>query len=110
MKIDLTEAAQEWAEENMDCVLDGARGIYIPQAWAQLYNPPAAAATDTDLMESWKLLQDDGPDHDLYWDAWDDVMNAYTLDADGFTLYQNGDLFMLTAEIPEGYSEHLFNW
>ena len=72
------------------CLLDGARGIYIPQAFVTCYDPIAwhVSADDVAILEA-------GPDHEDYWEAWDDVLReAYYDDERGhWTLEQDGDLF-----------------
>jgi len=83
--------------EQCECILDGARGIYIPQAFAECYD-----------MKEWKVSEEDekilmdGPDNDLYWETWDDVIReAEYTDEDGivWSLWQDGDLFAVV--IPE---------
>jgi hypothetical protein len=73
------------------CLIDGLWGIYVPQRFADDYTPA-----------EWNYSADDaaillaGPDHESYWEAWDDVTrDAYHLDKKGrrWTLSQDGDLF-----------------
>lgn len=77
-------------------LLDSARGIYIPQAFAD--------------FEGWKGISDDmreclkaGPhdERDLYWDVWSSVLDNATWEQGGHTwrLYQDGDLWALCAEL-----------
>lgn len=75
----------------MEILLDANRGIYIPQAFGQTYDP-----------EDWGMSPKDwdpllaGPGHDLYWEAWDNVLaNASYTDSKGhrWFLFQDGDLF-----------------
>lgn len=76
----------------MECILDGARGIYIPQAFAQNFDVKEWGIGEEDE----KILLD-GPDNELYWEVWDDVVrNAVYDDPQTGTLwnlYQDGDLF-----------------
>lgn len=75
------------------CLLDGAHGQYIPQAFVEVYSPEKWGVTDEDRDI---LLA--GPDHEWYWETWDDVLgNATYTDDLGFkwTLYQEGDLLAL---------------
>jgi len=76
----------------MECLVDGARGIYAPQFFAECYG-----------LE-WGLSQEDmdillaGPDHEFYWEAWDDVWMGVTLELDGKTWHLHcdcGDIFMV---------------
>lgn len=76
---------------NTGCIVDGSWGIYVPQCFAERFS-----------MDKWHVTPEDadilmaGPDHEYYWDAWDDVLNnAYFITDDDRTLmlYQDGDLF-----------------
>ena len=76
-------------------------GVYIPQAFAKNY--PTSAFTNID--QRWTNIdQQDldilhkGPwDNDLYWEAWESVLNnaTYTNQEHTWYLYQNGDLFAI---------------
>jgi len=72
------------------CLLDGARGIYIPQSFARWCSPASWHVGPNDV-----LILEAGPDHEDYWEAWDDVLRtAYYDDERGhWTLEQDGDLF-----------------
>lgn len=73
---------------------DSARGIYIPQHFAETASDQWDNVTDED-----RAVLRAGPEHPQYWDAWSDVLDnaTYTVTADGETytwrLWQNGDLF-----------------
>jgi hypothetical protein len=78
--------------------LSDARGVYIPRDFA--------AGTRRDCVtgisdDDWQILSD-GPDGEVYWDAWDAVCSDATVtDPDSgtrYTLYQDGDLWL----VPEG--------
>jgi hypothetical protein len=74
-----------------------ARGIYIPQHFAQSIKRELVTGLEPD---DWTILEA-GPDHDLYWDVWTGVCDsAVVTNANGvvYTLYQDGDLWL----IPEG--------
>lgn len=68
---------------------DSARGVYIPQYFAESHAP-----------EQWRHINPDdveiltaGPEHESYFDAWDSVLNnAETVD--GGKLHQDGDLWV----------------
>lgn len=79
--------------------LDDHRGIYIPRDFATSFINRAKHVSGVD-DETWAILES-GPDHELYWEAWDDVTdNATVTDEHGnkFSIYQNGACWL----IPEG--------
>ena len=95
-------------------LLDGSRGIYLPQRFAERFRPvdhptymmyPGGYRVVTpDDPELWADLLL-GPDHPHYWDAWDDVLEtARLVDDHGqryflATSWWSGDLWA----IPEGW-------
>lgn len=82
--------------ENAICYADSARGIYIPQYFADSVRRELVRnVTD----EDWTILES-GPDHEYYWDTWDDVTSSAILTddfGDTWTLYQDGDLWLVPA-------------
>jgi hypothetical protein len=79
--------------------LTDAHGIYIPRDFANSFKDRAKHVTGVS-DEDWEILET-GPDHELYWDTWTDVLDcAVITDIEGnkFNLYQEGDLWF----IPEG--------
>lgn len=76
--------------EKIRCILDGNRGIYLPQAFAGGFDMKAWHVKKADA----KLLLSD-PARAGYWETWDDVL-GYAWLKDGkhkWTLSQDGDLF-----------------
>lgn len=78
------------------CLLDSARGVFIPRDFVAGFDLQAFSIT---LSASDAAALSD-PDNVDYWEAWQKVENdaVYTHDnGDVFTLWQgeNGDLFML---------------
>lgn len=78
------------------CLLNSSRGQYIPQNFAELFD-----------MKEWGISEEDasillsGPDHEWYWEAWENVLdNAEFTDANGnkYKLHQNGDLWAYCIE------------
>jgi len=74
-------------------------GIYIPQAFSEMVSfgdfKPEAQVKYVDQDQINILL--DGPDHDHYWDVWDEVLsNAET--TDGGVFHQDGDLWLIYPE------------
>lgn len=82
--------------ETIACLVDGARGAYVPQTFVELYDAAAWGITpeDVDILRA-------GPDHADYWETWDSVLQSagYTSD-DGriYSLYQDGDLFVIAYD------------
>lgn len=76
---------------------DSARGIYIPQHFAESVNRDmltGVSIVDMGILEF-------GPDAQWYWDAWDNVLdNAILTDSNGvkWCLYQDGDLWIVPID------------
>lgn len=79
----------------IEILIGDHQGIYIPQQFAGWQGWSNIRKEDIEV-----LLE--GPDHDWYWDAWNDVLNDATYtDANGnvWHLYQDGDLFAFCEEL-----------
>lgn len=82
--------------EGIKLLLDGSRGIYIPQTFMNCFD-----------LESWnvshlKSKEFDNPDNEWYFDEWHNVLdNAKYIDENGNTwfLYQDSDLFAVCDEL-----------
>ena len=81
------------------CIVDGHHGVYVPQIWAQRYGDSAVQSAGVLIADISVLIK--GPDSDLYWEAWDNVLNNYCHEVSGVKHYiqQDGDLF----EYPETF-------
>jgi len=80
---------------NIQLLADSARGIYIPQHFANTCAGWYGIADDD------RAILQAGPDHSAYWDAWDIVLNnARFRLADGrvFSLHQDGDLWAVSYD------------
>jgi len=79
-------------EAERGILFDGASGVYIPQRFAREIDRSrvrGVSASDYEILEA-------GPDHEDYWEAWDEVLRMASLTlADGtrVELEQDGDLF-----------------
>jgi len=73
-------------------LLDGLRGIYVPQKFAQLEGVGGISAEDLAILRF-------GPDHEFYLEAWDDALRFGEITIAGacFSLHQSaeGDLWAL---------------
>ena len=73
-----------------NCFLDSARGIYIPQNFAESISLDEWTGIDKSDFDI--LLA--GPDHEDYWEAWTQVLDNAESNC-GATLWQDGDLFLV---------------
>lgn len=76
--------------------LSDARGIYIPQHFAESIKPECLSGVSAEDMECLKL----GPDQEWYWEAWSAVCDhAVITDSAGqtFSVYQDGDCWLIPA-------------
>jgi len=69
---------------------DSARGIYIPQHFAETANREKFKHIDP---AQWSILES-GPDHENYWEVWDEVLSDAETDCGG-VLHQDGDLWIV---------------
>lgn len=88
-------------KEIMELLFSGHHGIYIPQAFAEQFNPENSYWVYD--LEDAAILRE-GPDHEFYWETWQDVLdNAYWQEnAEGpkYHLRQDDDLWAIL----EGWS------
>ena len=77
--------------ENMFCLIDGNRGIYIPQQFARKWGDSVQSGMD----EEQKTILLAGPQHSQYWDVWEEIVNevVFLFDGQKCSLYEDGDLF-----------------
>lgn len=80
---------------------DSARGIYIPQHFAESVNRETLSGVSDEDLE----ILENGPEAESYWDTWESVLdNAQLKDSSGviWTLWQDSDLFLI-------HPDHLFD-
>lgn len=82
------------SSEAYDCgyrvlLLDGNRGIYLPQQFARLY---ADQLEGIDPNEGDIPILMEGPDNEYYWDSWDSVL------LNGCLRGENGALWILEQD------------
>ena len=58
-----------------ELVVDGVFGRYAPQEFVQRYFEYLEGAPD----DTWSVICEEGPDHEHYWEVWDDVQESATL-------------------------------
>jgi hypothetical protein len=85
---------EDWPETQSECIVDGSWGIYVPQRFCERYKK-----IDSVSQDDWDICLF-GPEHELYWEAWDEILNDWTFeetDSNGgvWKIYisQDGDLF-----------------
>ena len=76
--------------KHFDLVIDGCHGIYIPQIFAQKFPEW--------LDDEEKAILLAGPEHELYWETWDEVTSREYEDR-AIYLSQSGDVFILTYSL-----------
>lgn len=83
--------------ENAYLFADEARGIYIPQHFAEAVTREyVTGVTDEDYS-----ILEDGPENEAYWDVWMDVLLKAEItrpDGSKYLLYQDGDLWIVPVE------------
>lgn len=78
---------------------DSARGVYIPQHFAESVKRECVSGVDSADLDTLA----NGPDScEFYWDIWHDVeQSAIVTDPDtgiAYTLYQDGDLWLVPGD------------
>lgn len=87
-------------------ILSSAVGQYIPRAFAQMLlrgeHPALMPNGDNkeDVLKDLNFLLLNSLSDDGYWDAWNDVLNNYSVQEGEhtWTLHQDGDLFLVCPE------------
>ena len=74
--------------KHFDLVIDGCHGIYIPQTFAEWY-PEWLDDEEKEILLA-------GPEHELYWETWDEVTSREYEDQ-AIYLGESGDVFILTS-------------
>jgi hypothetical protein len=82
----------------IELLLSDSRGIYIPRDFAMYHGDimDGVSAEDMEILKA-------GPDHELYWEAWDSVLQNATATATHngkvWRLWQDGDLWAYCEEL-----------
>ena len=93
----------------IELFLDDHRGVYIPRDFVEsidLSMWEGISAEDADTLRA-------GPDHEWYWETWDDVMsNAVCTDKNGkkWMLYQDGALWVYCEDLMTLEEKHNFGF
>jgi hypothetical protein len=93
--------------------VDGSRGIYVPQAFAQSMGDDGRSKAVINVSrEEWAVL-DAGPDHEHYWDVWSDVEQKAEVvcpDNNAYRLFQDGDLWLIPVGMEWSDNDEWFVW
>lgn len=86
----------ELPENNMFCLIDANRGIYIPQMFAKSWGCVCVSGITGEEIDI--LLA--GPGSTDYWEVWDECVNQIEFLFDGHlhTLYEENDLFAVPVK------------
>lgn len=94
----------------IELLFDGASGIYIPQRWAEeCADVKGWAGFDSDDVAILRA----GPDHEWYWETWDDILgNATFTDDRGYEyrMTQDGDVFVYCEKLMTLEEKHNFGF
>jgi hypothetical protein len=91
--------------------LDDHRGVYIPRDFANSFADRAKSVSGV-KDKDWLILEA-GPDHELYWDTWNEVSDcARVTDENGvvYTVYQDGACWLVPEGMEWSEEENGFVW
>ena len=93
-------------ESDIICFADSARGVYIPQHFAEsIKRELVTGVTD----QEWQDLTLDpyGEDSDILWETWDRVLGNARVHHNGkeCLLFQDGDLFLISEDEIDSWLE-----
>jgi len=104
----LEDAADSLFDPDTDCelLLSDSHGICIPKLWCDELSSEEEAERFSVSWDSVLVCQS-GPDQELYWDAWQEILDSAEWEEDGveWRLHQSADLWKVrsAAELPEGF-------
>ena len=81
--------------QNVECIVDGAHGVFVPVVFAQTVNRALLSGVAVETLEY--LAKEESVEDDGFWDAWDSVLNNARINIKGkiYHLHQNSDLFII---------------
>jgi len=82
--------------DNAILYADSARGIYIPQFFAESIRREFVQGVSID---DWRILEA-GPESEWHWETWESVLNSATIHHAGidYVLWQDGDLWLVPSD------------
>lgn len=90
--------------------LSDDRGQYIPRDFADSFKDRDECVRGVSA-EDWAILEA-GPEHESYWETWDEVCNDAVVTMDGveYTLHQDGDLWLIPDGMVFDEKSNFFVW
>ncbi len=87
-------------------LIDSCHGVYVPQRFINNFD----LSLWQGISEENKNILSEGPDHEWYWEEWDEVLQRATFTQDGHTwrLVQDGDLWAFCHELMTDEEKHNF--
>ncbi len=93
--------------------LSDARGQFIPRDFATSFSNRAKDVAGVD-DETWAILEAGRPDHEWYWEAWDDVCNDAIITDDKahvqYRVYQDGACWLVPVGMEWSDENEFFIW
>jgi hypothetical protein len=98
------------AKPDVQLYLSDARGVYIPRDFANDTKPECISGIESDTLDILKA----GPDHEQYWDAWQEVLDGATLTDPvtgvAYTVYQDGDCWLIPKGMQWDDAKEFYTW
>jgi len=91
--------------------LNDSRGVYIPRDFAKSFADRERSVSGI-KAEDWAILEA-GPEHEWYWEAWDNVLNdAIVTDDKGikYRVYQDGICWLIPDGMEWDDRTECFEW
>ena len=91
--------------------LTDGRGQYLPRDFARSFTNRAKHVTGVS-DEDWAILEA-GPDHDDYYEAWDEVLSSAIVTTDDgvqHVVYQDGDCWLVPVGMEWDHDADWFSW
>ena len=81
----------------IEILVSDSRGVYVPQSFVSNYDISLWSDIDPDDVE----ILAEGPEHEYYWETWNDVLSSakYIHGGNEWVLHQDGDLFAICYEL-----------
>ena len=83
---------------NIECIVDGSHGVFVPQWFAQTVNRTLLSGVSIETLDY--LAKEESLEDDGFWEEWDSVLNNARITHNGkiYRLHQDGDLFIIDCD------------